>query len=93
MVGIYIAAHLGPVTKPELFMREDHPRIVVFATIRDKLPIKPEEKPNVNFMWGTNGMNTIDVNFWDRSYAGEVEFDSKFSENFHLPENQQHFLV
>jgi hypothetical protein len=47
MVGIYIAAHLGPITKPELFMSEDHPRIEVFATLRRELPVKPEAKPKI----------------------------------------------
>ena len=35
MVGIYIAAHLGPITEPEIFIAEDHPRIVIFTTIRN----------------------------------------------------------
>lgn len=85
MVGIYIAAHLGPITKPELFMSEDHPRIEVFATLRRELPVKPEAKPKIEYMWGTNGLNTDEVNFWDRSYSGEITFDSTFAESFHLP--------
>ena len=39
-------------------------------------------------MWGTAGMDTSEVKFYDRSYIGEILFDDEFGKTFHNPANQ-----
>ena len=78
LIGIYIAAHLGPITHAEHFISPDHPRMVVFTTLQREFPVKPNEKPTVTFMWGTLALDQSKTNFWDREYKGELVFDEEF---------------
>ena len=40
-------------------------------------------------MWGAKELDRTETNFWDTKFKGDIIFDEKFSENFHLPINQQ----
>jgi len=43
-------------------------------------------------MWGAKELDRTETNFWDTTFKGDIIFDEKFSENFHLPINQQFHL-
>ena len=38
----------------------------------------PGNQYAVPYMWGTNGMDTSETNYWKRDYIGEVIFDEEF---------------
>ena len=62
----YIALSISPMTKQEFFIAEDHPRRIVFLTVEKTFPIKPDDKPEVTFSWGTSKLDQSKTNFWDR---------------------------
>jgi hypothetical protein len=39
-------------------------------------------------LWGGSDLDTTNVPAWNTTYKGDVVFDEKFAQNFHLPENQ-----
>lgn len=92
IISIFITSNLKPISEPEKYLPDDHPRVEIFVRLLKNLPVKPNAKPDISFMWGTSGMDTSKVNFWDISYIGEVLFDEKFGINFHNKESQIHFL-
>jgi hypothetical protein len=40
-------------------------------------------------MWGAKGLDRSETNFWNTTFKGDIDWDPKFSENFHLPANQK----
>lgn len=87
IISIFITSNLKPISEPEKYLPDDHPRIATFVKLLKELPVKPNEKPDISFMWGTRGMDTKDVVFWEMDYIGEVKFDPKFGPNFHKRAN------
>jgi len=67
LICIYIAAHLGAITEAEHFVSPDHPRLQVFTTLTREFPKKPNEKPDVSFMWGTTGLDHSETSYWNRT--------------------------
>ena len=88
VISIFITSNLKPISEPEKYLPDDHPRVQVFVKLLKELPVKPNKKPDIDFMWGTDGMDTAKVNFWERDYIGEVLFDDTFGETFHKRANQ-----
>ena len=75
-------------TKQEFFIAEDHPRRIVFLTVEKTFPLKPDDKPEVTFSWGTSSLDQSKTSFWNRKYKGELEFDEHFQLYFHHTANQ-----
>jgi len=38
-------------------------------------------------LWGGTDLDKTNVPAWNTTYKGDVVFDEKFAQNFHLPEN------
>lgn len=41
-------------------------------------------------VWGGMDLDKTNVPAWNATFKGDVVFDPKFAENFHLPVNQEY---
>jgi hypothetical protein len=89
-MGIF-ASQIGPLSKQEEYLPEDHWFSVVQNAIIDDFPTgSSTDAITVYIIHGAKGLDKSDVSTWDSAYMGEIIWDEDF--NIYPMENQQAML-
>jgi hypothetical protein len=69
---------MGPQTEEVKFIADDHPIWEPFGVMLSSFEFTTANKPDINFFWGTSGIDDDGINNWDPEQIGVLLWNDGF---------------
>ena len=80
-ICIYFGSQIGPLSKQEEFLPNDHPMMVLQKDVESSFPAGGNMKDSivVNLNWGIEGLDRSGTALWDSDDLGKLIWDQTFT--------------